>query len=301
MLPGVLGAFRQRYPAVEVTLTFGNSKQILAAVRAGEFDLAVVGHRDTNPAEASLATCVEDELVLVVGPTHAWACRHHIAPAELARQPLLLREPGSATRLVTERALTSAGVAYRPGMVLPHTEAIKQGVMAGLGVAFVSVYALQEEQVTGRLRPLRVRGLRIVRTFHLIHHERRLLSTAGRAFTELFATSGAQRNVGLDRPGHNLYIQVAVEAGLFGLALLGFAFASEWLALRSTGALAPALAAALVALLVVDAFESFIWFKYFWLLFMVIRMAERRSLPRSSTSPRPAREDQFVLVGSVKS
>jgi DNA-binding transcriptional LysR family regulator len=193
VLPGVLGAFRQRYPAVEVSLNIANSKQIVARVHAGEFDLAVVGHRDTNPADASLATCVEDELVLVVGPTHAWAGRHHIAPAELATQPLLLREPGSATRLVTEQALTSAGVAYRPGMILPHTEAIKQGVIAGLGVAFVSICAMQEEQVTGRLRPLRVRGLRIVRTFHLIHHERRSLSTAGRAFTELFAMAGTAR------------------------------------------------------------------------------------------------------------
>ena len=59
-------------------------------------------------------------------------------------------------------------------------------MVAGLGVAFVSVYAIQEEQVTGRLRPLPVRGLRIVRTFRLIHHDRRPLSTAGRAFTELF-------------------------------------------------------------------------------------------------------------------
>src|SRR4029453_6755995 len=59
-------------------------------------------------------------------------------------------------------------------------------------------------------------------------------------FTELFATSGAERNVGLDRPGHNLYIQVAVETGFVGLALLGFAFASGWMALRSHGDLAPA-------------------------------------------------------------
>ena len=120
-------------------------------------------------------------------------------------------------------------------------------------------------------------------------------------FTELFATSGAERNVGLDRPGHNLYIQVAVETGLVGLALLGFAFASEWMALRSTGDLAPALAAALVALLVVDAFESFIWFKYFWLLFMVIRLAERPSLPQSPTSARLAREGTFRHVGLVHS
>jgi DNA-binding transcriptional LysR family regulator len=189
VLPGVLGVFQERYPSIEVSLKLGNSEQIAALIRAGELDLGVVGNGGTNPAEASLAARVDDELVLVVGPTHAWAGRRQIAPAELASQPLLLREPGSATRLVTERALAGSGVPYRPGMVLPHTEAIKQGVVAGLGVAFVSVYAIQEERVTGRLRPLRVRGLRIARHFHLIHHDRRQLSTAGRAFMEVFATA----------------------------------------------------------------------------------------------------------------
>ena len=189
VLPGILGVFRQRYPAIEVTLQLGNSAQVAALVRAGELDLGVVGDGGTSPAEASLATRVEDELVLVVGPMHAWARRHDIGPAELAGQPLLLREAGSATRQVTERALASAGVSYRPGMVLPHTEAIKQGVLAGLGVAFVSVYAIRGEQATGQLRPLRVRGLRIVRHFHLIHHERRRLSAAARAFVELLTAT----------------------------------------------------------------------------------------------------------------
>jgi DNA-binding transcriptional LysR family regulator len=193
-LPGVLGVFRQRYPAIEVTLQLGNSAQVEALVRTGEIDVGVVGDARTSPAEATLAARVEDELVLVVGPTHAWARRRDIAPAELSDQPLLMREPGSATRQVTERALTGAGVAYRPGMVLPHTEAIKRGVLAGLGVAFVSVYAIEGEQATGQLRPLRVRGLRIVRHFHLIHHARRRLSTAARAFMELFMAAAPARS-----------------------------------------------------------------------------------------------------------
>jgi DNA-binding transcriptional LysR family regulator len=87
---------------------------------------------------------------------------------------------GIATRQVTERALAGAGVAYRPGMMLGHTEAIRQGVPAGLRVAFVSLCAIQREQATGRLRPPRARGLRIVRHFHVIRHERRPPSTAAR-------------------------------------------------------------------------------------------------------------------------
>ena len=62
VLPGVLGAFRQRYPGIEVTLQLGNSEQIEALVRAGELDLGVVGDSGTSPAEASLAARVADEL-----------------------------------------------------------------------------------------------------------------------------------------------------------------------------------------------------------------------------------------------
>jgi O-antigen ligase len=96
-------------------------------------------------------------------------------------------------------------------------------------------------------------------------------------FTDLFATSGAGRNVGLDRPGHDLYLELAVEIGAIGITLLGLAIVMEWMAIRRVGSLAPALASALVALLVADGFESFIWFKYFWLLFMVVRLAEAAS------------------------
>jgi DNA-binding transcriptional LysR family regulator len=200
VLPAILGIFRQRYPAIEVTLQIGNSAQIEASVRAGDLDLGVIGDQGTSPTEASRAARVEDELMLIVGPTHAWTRRREIRPDELASQPLLLREPGSATRQVTERALVGAGVAYRPGMVLPHTEAIKQGVQAGLGVAFVSVYAIQGEQTTGQLRPLRLRGLRIVRHLHVIHHARRRPSAAAQAFMELFAGAGPSRLAGRTRP-----------------------------------------------------------------------------------------------------
>jgi DNA-binding transcriptional LysR family regulator len=71
-----------------------------------------------------------------------WAKRREVAPWELASEPLLLREQGSATRLVTERTLRQAGVKFTMAMELDHIEAIKQAVMAGLGIAFVSIYAV---------------------------------------------------------------------------------------------------------------------------------------------------------------
>jgi DNA-binding transcriptional LysR family regulator len=83
---------------------------------------------------------------------------------------------------VTERALQRAGVKVGRMLVLGHTEAIKQAVMAGLGVAFVSIYAARGELETGRLQRVRLRGLRIQRHFHVIHNEARALTIRAKAF-----------------------------------------------------------------------------------------------------------------------
>jgi DNA-binding transcriptional LysR family regulator len=101
-----------------------------------------------------------------------------------------MREQGSATRLVTERALRQAGVKVTIAMELDHIEAIKQAVIAGLGVAFVSTYAVRGEIATRRLYGVRLKGLRLRRHFHVIHNEARSLTASARAFVELLSPDG---------------------------------------------------------------------------------------------------------------
>ena len=193
VLPGVIGVFRERYAGIDLSLRIANSRLIEERIRANELDLGVVGGHGLGPREECLAAGLVDELVLVAAPAHRWARRREIAPAQLAGEPLLMREEGSATRRVTERALEQAAVRYRAAMELDHTEAIKQAVIAGLGVAFVSVHAVRGEVSTGRLRALRLRGLRIRRHFHVIHNEARRLSPGARAFMELLEEAGRSR------------------------------------------------------------------------------------------------------------
>ena len=193
VMPGVIATFRQRYPGVELTLRIANSQVIEDRVKARELDLGVVGGHAIGPDEECLAAGLLDELVVIVPPGHAWAKRRDIRPAELAGQPLLVREEGSATRRVTERALQQAGVRYRVAMELDHTEAIKQAVMAGLGVAFVSTYAVRGEIATGRLRAVRLRGLRVRRHFHVLHHEARRVTASARAFMAVLAGEASRR------------------------------------------------------------------------------------------------------------
>jgi len=185
VMPGIVAAFRARYSGVELKLQIANSQVIEGRVKDRELDLGIVGGHAVGPGEECLSAGMLDELVLVVPPSHAWAKRRDVVPESLADHPLLVREDGSATRSVTERALQRAGVRFKVAMELDHTEAIKQGVMAGLGVAFVSIYAVRGEIATGRLRALRLRGIRVQRHFHVIHHEARRVTASARAFMKL--------------------------------------------------------------------------------------------------------------------
>jgi putative inorganic carbon (hco3(-)) transporter len=112
-----------------------------------------------------------------------------------------------------------------------------------------------------------------------------------------FAYSGVTKNVGLDRPGHNLYLTVAVETGVVGLTLFALAILAEWMALRGTRDMAPALAAAVVALLVGDVFEGFLWFKFFWLPFIVIRVARGATAEEAEPAERWALAEPSPVLG----
>ena len=194
VLPGIIAAFQEKYPGVALSLRIANSALIEEQIRRNELDLGVVGGHPLRLGEECVAAGLLDELVLIVPPSHPWARRREIQPSLLEAERLLVREEGSATRQVTERALQRAGGHIKASMELGHTEAIKQAVMAGLGIAFVSIHAIRGEVAVGRLRAVRLKGLRIQRHFHIIHNEARTLSTSARAFIELLKVARADRS-----------------------------------------------------------------------------------------------------------
>jgi DNA-binding transcriptional LysR family regulator len=181
VLPALIARFRKQYPGITVALRIGNSRHVEERVRDGDVELGVIGGHMLGPNERCVAAGIVDELQLIVPPDHPGPGRT-ISRARLAREPLLIREEGSATRQVTERALRQAGVVVRPAMELDHTETIKRAVMAGLGVAFVSRFAVADEIRAGRVRALAVERLTMRRHFHIIHDDRRPLSASARAF-----------------------------------------------------------------------------------------------------------------------
>lgn len=122
------------------------------------------------PAGLHRRAFAEDELVVVVGPTHPWRKRSdNPSPAELADESLIVRERGSGTREVLERALTRAGYAHGTARLeLASTAAIKAAVLAGHGVGVLSKLVLDDDLARERLFAMPVDGIDLRRELSVV-------------------------------------------------------------------------------------------------------------------------------------
>jgi DNA-binding transcriptional LysR family regulator len=167
LLPQVLVEFRRQHPDVPVRLTVKGTEEISHRLLAGDVEIALVGARSSH-AELHHEDLAEDEIVLVAAPSLAGLPEGPIAPSELARLPRVDREPASATRRIVEAQLAAMGCALDPSSVVLEAgsvAALKQAVLAGLGVGFASRLSVAEELASGRLVRLRVRDLEIPRRY----------------------------------------------------------------------------------------------------------------------------------------
>lgn len=150
LLPSLLGAFARQHPLTRVQLTVGNTQQVADMLAAGQLDIAFVEGPCHNRYLVALHWR-DDELVVVAGAEHPWGRDRHATPDQLAAAPWIMREKGSGTREIFEDAMERVGISYRIALEFGHTEAIKNGVAAGLGVSCLSRIAVDRELEYGRL------------------------------------------------------------------------------------------------------------------------------------------------------
>jgi DNA-binding transcriptional LysR family regulator len=188
--PRALGAFSRRHPGLELRLSVGNRAETIAGLRDHSLDLAIMGQ---PPDEMAVKATVigPHPHVVVTGSDHKLALQRRIDPAALEREVFLVREAGSGTRDLMQRFFADAGVAPRIGMELGSNETIKQAVLAGLGIAFLSAHTIELEVQTGRLTILDVVGLPAVRQWYAVHLVDRRLTIAARALHAFLVTEGA--------------------------------------------------------------------------------------------------------------
>lgn len=177
---------------MELSLQVENTKAIESKLIAGEFD---IGFAEGTVSSDFLDYKIfaQDELVVIAAPGHPAVSAAPLTLAQLAQYPLLMHEVGSGTRAVTEQALTAKRLHVRPSMTLASTEAIKQTVATGIGLAILSALAIRTEVENGILTVVPVKGLRIRRPLYLVQLKNAWISPSLEAFLELLKSP--------DRPG----------------------------------------------------------------------------------------------------
>jgi LysR family transcriptional regulator, low CO2-responsive transcriptional regulator len=189
-VPRLLARFREEHAGVEVRLQVaGNREQLVALLHAGEVDLAIMGR---PPKE--LATRAEPfaahPLVFVGPPGHPLVAAEHVGPEALANHPLIVREQGSGTRKAMEDFFRAQHVAPHIAMEMSSNETIKQAVMAGMGLSFLSLHTIGLEMRHGLIDIVEVEGTPIMRTWNLVRLLSKLLSPPAEAFRYFILEQG---------------------------------------------------------------------------------------------------------------
>lgn len=167
VLPRLIGAFLGEHPRVELSVHSGNTEVVVTLLLNGQVSIGLI----EGPARqrgVHTEPFMRDELVLIVPPN---SDSTQFSAQKLLASNLLMREQGSGSRRVVETALEKAGVklkAFRRVMDMDSTESIKSAVEAGLGLGFVSRWAISKELELGTLKVGQVRGLQIARHFSLV-------------------------------------------------------------------------------------------------------------------------------------
>jgi len=171
ILPAVLSAFRVKSQSVRVHIQTADSEEVINMVLGGEAEIGFVGKKPLNKKLVA-DPLWPDRLVLAVPRNHPWCKKKAVTLKELSQEPFVVREKGSATREVMELYLkehkaTSFGEFNICGE-LGSSEAVKEAVIAGLGVSIISIHAVSRDLQRGLLQEVTIAGCRLERDFYMI-------------------------------------------------------------------------------------------------------------------------------------
>ncbi len=191
-LPRLLARFHNEHPGVALRVVSANTRAVARRLLEGRLDIALV-EGPVMHDRISIVAWREDELVLIAPATHRLVRRRRVVAADLVGEQFILREPGSGTRVVAEAALSEQGIHPSAAVQLGSTEAIKQAVAAGLGVALVSRSAAADQLALGYIAVLKLSGVSLRRPLSELRLSGRSASAATLAFRELLAAPAHQR------------------------------------------------------------------------------------------------------------
>ena len=187
----MLATFLEEHAGAELSLQVENRAQILRMLGDNEIDIAIMG----VPPEFLDAVAVpfaDHPHGIVLRGDHALASRSRLQISDFAEDAFLVREPGSGTRAVMERYFASQSFSPRKVIQMTGNEAVKQAVLAGLGVGFLSLNTIGLERGLGLVNVPIVAGLPVVRRWHVVHRRGKQLLPIAQAFRDFVRDEGGR-------------------------------------------------------------------------------------------------------------
>ncbi|MBU4500871.1 MAG: LysR family transcriptional regulator [Gammaproteobacteria bacterium] len=186
--PRLLGEFAKLHPGIDVSLRVTNKEQVLASIADNLDDLYFLG-QPPEDIDVVATPIMDNPIIVLAAPDHPLANKKKIPLERIALEPWLMREKGSGTRNAIERIFSGHGLNIHPRLELGSNEAIKQAILAGLGISALSRHALTLNQ-PDQFAVLDVVGFPILRHWYAVYPAGRQLSVVARAFLDYLLGRG---------------------------------------------------------------------------------------------------------------
>jgi DNA-binding transcriptional LysR family regulator len=177
----LLAEFRDQHVGVDLKLEIGNREDLVKMLQANEVDIGIMG-RPPKELRTRAEPFSAHPHFFIAAPHHPMVAQGWLSTEDLRHQDFIAREKGSGTRAAMERYFEAARIEPRYKMAMKSNETLKQAVMAGLGLGFISLHTIGFELTHGQLVVLNVQDTPIVRAWNVVHTQSKLLSPAAEAF-----------------------------------------------------------------------------------------------------------------------
>lgn len=183
-LPDILNIFKKQYPNIEIQMTVGNSEFVVQNILSFNSDLGFLAQQISNE-KLLIHPFIEEELVLIVPPSHEYATRKNIEFNKINGQNFIMREKGSGTRDEIENKFKNENIKVNVIMELGSNESIKRAVEAGLGVSILPANVVKREAKSGLLKIIHFSGKKFTRKFYIVYHKDKYISNLIKSFLKL--------------------------------------------------------------------------------------------------------------------
>ena len=188
-IPMLLVRFNKLHTGIDVQLKIDNRENVLGLLARSEADLVVMG-RAPSHLDCEATPFATNPLVMVGPPDHPLARRKNLPFSALGAYGFVVREEGSGTLAAMQHLFEANHTPLKVIMGMPSNETIKQAVMAGMGLSFLSMRTIRHELASGHLALLDVQGLPQINHWYVTHLSSKKLSPAARAFKEFLIEQG---------------------------------------------------------------------------------------------------------------